>query len=218
MFGKGSGDSAAADLAWEEQQAEPRADAAQTMYPLALATGQRPKPAARDVADGVEAWELNFKEDWATMQVRLEEQLRLNPLNHEQKPFSEKTNVSVVDGKNLDGDPCTMVWLPAHEPGTGAGVEKKQNSDHLMACLRKWYLDLPNIVLMVQGGAAHPYSLIQGKQLASDNPEEQLPVAVVVLGVAGALVCCCCWLVCYGCGGAASSHKRKRTRNSRHSA
>ena len=174
MFGKGSGDSAAADLAWEEQQAEPRADAAQTMYPLALATGQRPKPAARDVADGVEAWELNFKEDWATMQVRLEEQLRLNPLNHEQKPFSEKTNVSVVDGKNLDGDPCTMVWLPAHEPGTGAGVEKKQNSDHLMACLRKWYLDLPNIVLMVQGGAAHPYSLIQGKQLASDNHDDFL--------------------------------------------
>ena len=37
------------------------------------------------------------------MQVRLEEMLKVNPLDYEQKPFSERTVTSVADGKTTDG-------------------------------------------------------------------------------------------------------------------
>lgn len=61
--------------------------------------------------DEPQTWETDLTEVWKyepgegkkSMQVRLEEMLKVNPLDYEQKPFSDRTVPSVVDGKTTDG-------------------------------------------------------------------------------------------------------------------
>ena len=62
--------------------------------------------------DEPQTWETDLTEVWQyggpgeakkSMQVRLEEMLKVNPLDYEQKPFSERTVTSVADGKTTDG-------------------------------------------------------------------------------------------------------------------
>jgi hypothetical protein len=66
-------------------------------------------------------------------QIRLESQLRSNPLDYENKPFSDKGLVDgVVDGKTTDGTCVNIKWIPP--PGEN---NTKQNSDHLMMCVAR---------------------------------------------------------------------------------
>ena len=116
--------------------------------------------------DEPEPWEDDLLEKWPAMQLRLEVQLRANPLDYENKPFSEKTGDGVVDGKTTDGTPVNIKWIPPMGDGN-----TKQNSDHLMMNLKFWDLELPNMVLLVQGGHMHPYALVRGKMLADQRAD-----------------------------------------------
>ena len=93
--------------------------------------------------DEEQPWEENLEEEWEDMQLRLERILRSNSLDHEQKPFSEKTKgVVVTDGRTADGKPQNILW----QAGPKLEDENvKQNSDHLLAALRLWSLELPNM-------------------------------------------------------------------------
>ena len=116
--------------------------------------------------DEPEPWEDDLLEKGPAMQLRLEVQLRANPLDYENKPFSEKTGDGVVDGKTTDGTPVNIKWIPPMGDGN-----TKQNSDHLMMNLKFWDLELPNMVLLVQGGHMHPYALVRGKMLADQRAD-----------------------------------------------
>lgn len=115
-----------------------------------------------------EEWEVDFEESWEDMQYRLEVQLRANPLDYEKKPFSEKTTKGLNDGKTQDGKPKTIMWQmgPQEEEDN-----PKQNSDHLLAALKLWSLELPNMALLVHGGASHPWQLLRLQQLADQRAD-----------------------------------------------
>ena len=93
-----------------------------------------------------------------SMQVRLELQLRENPLDYEKRPFSDNEIIKgVVDQKTTDGTPTNVVWIPAPAPDM---EKQKQNSDHLMSCLKLWDLTLPNMCAAAAAAAAAPPLLL----------------------------------------------------------
>lgn len=108
--------------------------------------------AGDDDLHGSSEWESDLSEPWESMQLRVEKLLRSNSLDHEQKPFSEKTqmyqaSVTVREGKSADGKPCNIIWQPAPtSPADSTEAENtKQNSEHLLAALRHWRLEPPNM-------------------------------------------------------------------------
>ena len=169
--GRQQRDQVNSELAWEERVHD-SAGGSSLMYPLTSARVRRsslsPPPRMPPQQD---KWEIDLDEEWQQMQARLEAELQQNPLEHEAKPFSARSP-GVVDGKNADGIPANVVWVPPFEPG--ASERPKNRSEHLMDAMRTWGLELPNIVLLVQGGASHPYSLVRGTQSATQDRDNFL--------------------------------------------
>lgn len=90
---------------------------------------------------------------WTDLRKRLEEELRFNPLDMENPP----NPLQPKQGK--DAPPPQMVWT------TRFDVSEKnpegKNSISLLNAIKAWEKDLPDIVLLVHGGNAHPLQLIQ---------------------------------------------------------
>ena len=119
----------------------------------------------------VEPWEMQLNEAWPDMQARLERDLRSNPLDNEVRPFSEITGGrSLVDRKTSDGKPTTIVWQAAPNP-EDEGEATKQNSDHVMASLKHWGLEPPNMALLVYGGSLHPWQLIHIQRMQDQRAD-----------------------------------------------
>ena len=88
---------------------------------------------------------MNLAERWDEMKVRLELQLKANSLDHEKKPFSTLTGKGIgPDGKTSDGQPTRVLWQSG-PTGEEESEMVKQNSDHLLAALKLWGLELPNM-------------------------------------------------------------------------
>ena len=81
--------------------------------------------------DEAETWETDLAEVWhfkqgeekRSMQFRLEEMLKVNPLDYELKPFSDRTVPSVADGKTTDGTPMNVRHNDCMDPRTKAEDE-----------------------------------------------------------------------------------------------
>lgn len=124
-----------------------------------------------EVLEEVEDWEIDLNESWQSMQLRLENQLKANALDHENKPFSLLTGKGVgPDGKTTAGVPTNMIWQNGPNPDDD-GDASKQNSDHLMSALKLWGLELPNMTLVVHGGSSHPWQLIRVQQIADQRAD-----------------------------------------------
>ena len=144
---------------------------------LQLALRKELKRVEGDTAEA-EEWEVDLAEPWHDdnsdyyMKRRLEVQLRSNSLDYEKKPFSQLTNknVDLGSGKTTSGVPMNIIWKEG--PAGGEDDEAvKQNSDHLMAALKLWGMELPQMTLVVQAGSSHPWQLIRIQQMADQRED-----------------------------------------------
>ena len=124
-----------------------------------------------EAPEETEEWETNLDEAWESMKLRLENQLRSNALDHENKPFSLLQTQKGIgpDGKTTAGVATNIIWKEAPVPGDDDGGP--QNSDHLMSALKLWGLELPNMTLVIHGGSSHPWQLIRVQQLADQRAD-----------------------------------------------
>jgi hypothetical protein len=88
-------------------------------------------------------------EAWESLLHKLRDDLTLNPLDVENPPTE----------KPKGDDPDRMVFSSS-EKGSEENPDGK-NTVSLLNAIKKWELELPNMVLLVHGGSAHPLQLIQ---------------------------------------------------------
>ena len=99
-------------------------------------------------------------EPWGAIKDRLNDELRLNPLDVENPP---NPSVPKIDA------PCQVVWTSKAEDAKGDANPESKNSIGLLLAIKKWEMELPNMVLTVQGGSAHPLQLVQRKGISNQR-------------------------------------------------
>lgn len=93
-------------------------------------------------------------EGWDELEERLKTELRYNPLDVENPPNPVVPKIDV---------PYPFIILTPDEKGSEQNPDGKNSVSLMNAIVKKWELELPNMVLLVHGGHAHPLQLVQQK-------------------------------------------------------
>jgi hypothetical protein len=96
----------------------------------------------------------DLEEPWDKLKDRINCELRLNPLDVENPPNPEKPQIDV---------PYAVVWNSYDDDIAGEANPDSKNSISLLQAIKKWEKELPNMVLTVHGGHAHPLHLVSNK-------------------------------------------------------